>query len=75
MGNVVRMDLKLPSSCWYMFWPSWPAHISKLCSYKNQGCVSIYELTNLKLMPYLLYTLYSIGALITLEPKIVLTQG
>ena len=37
MGNVVRMDLKLPSSCWYMFWPSWPAHISKLCSYKNQG--------------------------------------
>ena len=21
---------KLPSSCWYMFWPSWPAHISKL---------------------------------------------
>ena len=35
--------------------------------------VSIYELTNLKLMPYLLYTLYSIGALINLEPKIVLT--
>ena len=37
MGNVVPMDLKLPSSCWYMFWPSWPAHISKLCSNKNQG--------------------------------------
>ena len=37
MGNVVRMDSKLPSSCWYMFWPSWPAHISKLCYYKNQG--------------------------------------
>ena len=37
MGIVVRMDSKLPSSCWYMSWPSWPAHVSKLCSYKNQG--------------------------------------
>ena len=35
--TYLRMDSKLPSSCWYMSWPSWPAHISKLCSYKNQG--------------------------------------
>ena len=38
MGNVVPMDSKLLSNYWYMSWPSWPAHISKLCSHKNQGC-------------------------------------
>ena len=37
MGNVVPMDSKLLSNYWYMSWPSWPTHISKLCSHKNQG--------------------------------------
>ena len=35
MGNVVPMDSKLLSNYWYMSWPSWPTHISKLCSHKN----------------------------------------
>ena len=30
MGNVVHMDSKLPSNCWYLSWPSWPTHISKI---------------------------------------------
>ena len=34
MGNVVPMDSKLLSNYWYMSWPSWPTHISKLCSHK-----------------------------------------
>ena len=34
---VVPMDSKLLSNYWYMSWPSWPTHISKLCSHKNQG--------------------------------------
>ena len=37
MGNVVPMDSKLLSNYWYMSWPSWSTHISKLCSHKNQG--------------------------------------
>ena len=41
MGNVVPMDSKLLSNYWYMPWSSWPTHISKLCSHKNQGvCVA-----------------------------------
>ena len=27
----------LSPNYWYMSWPSWPTHISKLCSHKNQG--------------------------------------
>ena len=34
MGNIVPMDSKLLSNYWYMSWPSWPTHISKLCSHK-----------------------------------------
>ena len=37
MGNVVPMDPKLPSNCWYMSWPSWPIHVSKSYPSKNQG--------------------------------------
>ena len=37
MGNAVPMDSKLLSNYWYMSWSSWPTHISKLCSHKNQG--------------------------------------
>ena len=35
MGNVVPMDSKLPSNCWYMAWPSRPNHISKLGSHRT----------------------------------------
>ena len=40
MGYVVPMDSKLPSNYRYMSWPSWPIHISKLCSHKKQGFTS-----------------------------------
>ena len=36
MSNVVPMDSKLLSNYWYMSWPSWPTHISKLCSHKKR---------------------------------------
>ena len=39
MGNVVPMDSKLLSNYWYMSWPSWPTHISKLCSHKDDNFV------------------------------------
>ena len=34
MGNVVLL-----SNYWYMSWPSWPTHISKLCSHKDDNFV------------------------------------
>ena len=39
MGNVVPMDSKLLSNYWYMSWQSWPTHISKLCSHKDDNFV------------------------------------